>query len=71
MAAGAKPGTPPTRCPKPSDKLVLVLDLFCHGCLLGHTLDEPRVEQLVFALVMDVQCRDAEIDVIGQEPNPP
>jgi hypothetical protein len=50
---------------------VLVLDLFCHGCLLGHTLDELRVEQLVFALVMDVQCRDAEIDVIGQEPNPP
>jgi hypothetical protein len=53
------------------DKLVFVLDLFCHGRLLGHTLDELRVEQLVFALVMDVQCCDAEIDVIGQECNPP
>jgi hypothetical protein len=33
---------------------VLVLDLFCHGRLLGHTLDELRIQQLVFALVMDV-----------------
>jgi hypothetical protein len=53
------------------DKLVLVLDFFRHRRLLGHTLDELRVQQLVFALVMDVQRRDAEIDVIGQEPNPP
>ena len=52
------------------DKLVLVLDLLRHRGLLGRTLDELWVQQLVFALVMDVQRRDAEIDVIGQEPNP-
>ncbi len=48
-----------------------MLDFFRHRRLLGHTLDELRVQQLVFALVMDVQRRDGEIDVIGQEPNPP
>jgi hypothetical protein len=52
------------------DKLVLVLDLFRHRGLLGHPLDELRVEQLVFALVMDVQRRDGEIDVVGQECDP-
>jgi hypothetical protein len=49
---------------------VLLLDLFCHRGLLGNPLDELGVEQLVFALVMDVQRRNSEIDVIGQEPNP-
>ena len=50
---------------------MLVLDLFCLQRLLGHTLDELGVEQLIFALVMDVQCGDGEIDVVGQERNPP
>ena len=38
-----------------------------HRGLIRDPLDELRIEQLVFALVMDVQCRNCEIDVIGQE----
>jgi hypothetical protein len=34
-------------------------------------LAQLRIEQIVFALVMDVQHHDAEIDVIGQERDPP
>jgi hypothetical protein len=55
----------------PPGEAVLVLDLFCLQRLLGHTLDELGVEQLIFALMMDMQCRDGEIDVVGQERNPP
>jgi hypothetical protein len=49
---------------------VFLIDLLGHRGLLGHTLDELRVQQRVFTLVMDVQRRDAEIDVIGQERDP-
>ena len=53
------------------DGQVLVLDLLGHRGLVGHPLDQLRVEHFVFALVMVVQRRDAEIDVIGQERDPP
>jgi hypothetical protein len=46
---------------------VLALDLLGHQCLLGDTLDQLGEEQLVFALVMVVQRREDQIDVIGQE----
>jgi hypothetical protein len=48
-----------------------MLDLLCHRGLIRDTLDQLRVEQLVFALVMMAQRRDAEVDVIGQERDPP
>jgi hypothetical protein len=49
---------------------VLVLDLRGHRGLLGHLLDQLGVQQLVFALVMVVQRREREIDVIGQKRDP-
>ena len=52
------------------DDLMLVLDLLGHRGLLGHSLDELGVQQLVFVLVMAVQPSEDEIDVIGQERNP-
>jgi hypothetical protein len=52
------------------DEQVLVFDLLGHRGLLGHPLDQHGVEQLVFALVMVVQRRDGEINVIGQERDP-
>jgi hypothetical protein len=49
---------------------MLVVDLLGHRCLAGRSLDQLGVQQLVFALVMDVQHRDAEIDVVRQERDP-
>jgi hypothetical protein len=50
---------------------MLVVDLLGHRGLRRDALDQLGIEQFVFSLVMDVQRRDGEIDVIGQERDPP
>jgi len=49
---------------------VLVLDLLGHRGLLGHPLNQFRVQQFVFALVVVVQRCETEIDVVGEERDP-
>jgi predicted ATPase/DNA-binding CsgD family transcriptional regulator len=53
------------------DDLVLVLHVLRHRSLLRHPLDEQRVQQLVLILVVLVQAAEDQIDVIGQERDPP